>query len=195
MMIAAAKLIFDFLMPTETAGNVSLYRPERDVIWLRWLFQRAVYGFYRYHLSGHDWKIEWEKRLDWPIGERSKHLSRHMPKMRADIVLENRHEGKRIVIDTKFKNIFGIGQYGRKRFHSSNIYQLYAYLLSQVSPDDPLSLHSEGILLYPVVDAAIDEWAEIQGHRFRFATVNLADSVAQIQKRLLSIIQPEVVTR
>ena len=71
---------------------------------------------------------------------------------------------------------------------SDNIYQLYAYLRSQENAADPLSLHSTGVLLYPSLGIDYDKAATIQGHRIRFATVNLAAETQTIRKQLLRIV-------
>ena len=108
-----------------------------------------------------------------------------MPVMKRDIVLERGNH--RIVIDTKFTSIVATGQYGKEKFKSGNIYQLYAYLRSQEA-DDPLSQTSAGVLLYPSLGVDYDESATIQGHRIRFATVNLAADSRTIRDQLLRII-------
>ena len=75
---------------------------------------------------------------------------------------------------------FGDGQ----RFKTSNIYQLYSYLRSQEHDDDPRSLNSEGVLLYPAISFDIDEAAELQGHIVRFATIDLAAQTSAVVEQL-----------
>ena len=95
--------------------------------------------------------------------------------MITDIILENEQNDRRIIIDTKFTDILTKSQYGDShRFKSGHIYQLYSYLRSQERPDDPLSLSSEGMLLYPAIGVDIDEAVELQGHIVRFVTIDLA---------------------
>jgi hypothetical protein len=57
---------------------------------------------------------------------------------------------------------------------SGYLYQLYAYLRTQEKDGDPASLCSEGLLLHPQVGGAVDEWMDLQGHRMRFKTIDLA---------------------
>ena len=116
-----------------------------------------------------------------------------LPSMKTDIVLQRPDTGiaspaSRVVIDTKFTNIVGRGQHGNTTLHSNHIYQLYAYLRSQERQVDPLSLIASGVLLHPSVEEDIDEAATIQGHRIRFATVNLATDSLTIRKRLLELV-------
>ena len=109
-----------------------------------------------------------------------------MPGMVRDVVLERGNQ--RVVIDTKFTSIVDSGQYGNDRLNSGNIYQIYAYLRSQENAGDPLSHHAMGVLLYPSLGVDYDESAAIQGHRIRFATVDLAADSRTIREQLLRIV-------
>ena len=93
----------------------------------------------------------------------------------------------RLVIDTKFTSMVGTGQYGNPTLRSGYIYQIYAYLRSQERKTDPLSLTASGMLLHPTVGGEVDEAATIQGHRIRFATVDLAAEGRDIRNRLMSL--------
>ena len=113
--------------------------------------------------------------------------------MVADIVLELRGgnhgaQASRIVIDTKFTSIVTGGWQRERSLRSGNIYQMYAYLRSQESMNDPLSQNSTGVLLYPSLGEDYDEAATIQGHRIRFATVDLAAEARTIRQHLLRIV-------
>jgi 5-methylcytosine-specific restriction enzyme subunit McrC len=105
--------------------------------------------------------------------------------MVTDIILENEREDRRIIIDTKFTNILTGAQFGDgQRFKTGHIYQLYSYLRSQEREDDPRSLTSEGMLLYPAIGVDVDEAAALQGHTLRFATINLAAPTASVVEKL-----------
>jgi 5-methylcytosine-specific restriction enzyme subunit McrC len=70
------------------------------------------------------------------------------------------------------------------------VYQIYAYLRSQVGRGDPLADCASGLLLHPSVDDAVDETVVIQGHGIRFATVDLTASSAEIRSQLLRLCEP-----
>ena len=70
---------------------------------------------------------------------------------------------------------------------SGYIYQIYAYLRSQERHTDPVSLTTSGMLLHPCIGEEFDEAVTIQGHRIRFATVDLAADGLYIRNRLLSL--------
>lgn len=94
-----------------------------------------------------------------------------------------------IIVETKFADALKPNQYGLARLAREHIFQLYAYIQSQNEVDD-LAAVAEGVLLYPVVGQHLDESATIQGHRYRFLTVDLAASSGEIRDTLLSVPGP-----
>ena len=114
--------------------------------------------------------------------------------MVTDIILENQQEDRRIIIDTKFTNILARSQFGDgQRFKTGHIYQLYSYLRSQERDDDPRSLNSEGMLLYPAIGFDVDESGRASGapcpfcdHRPRRANENSCGE-ACVSCRLLAV--------
>ena len=51
----------------------------------------------------------------------------------------------------------------------------------------PAYLNSSGVLLHPSVGEDFDEYAMIQGHQIRFATVDLTADSQEIRRQLLRI--------
>ena len=191
-MLAAAELALNLRLPTEDPGQSPLSAPDRDEVWIRKLFEGAVGGFYDTLLSPQGWSVRTGGVMRWQVESPTEGIQLILPSMKTDIVLQRPDTGSgspasRVVIDTKFTNIVGLGQHGNTTLHSNHIYQIYSYLRSQEQQADPLSLTASGMLLHPSVGEDIDESAVIQGHRIRFATVNLATDSLAIRKRLLEL--------
>jgi 5-methylcytosine-specific restriction enzyme subunit McrC len=110
--------------------------------------------------------------------------------MRTDVILDHVSFARRIVIDTKFNSLLTSGWYREETLRSGYIYQMYAYLRSQVGQGEFLADHAEGLLLHPSIGKTLDETVVIQGHSIRFATVNLAASSYEIRLRLLEMCEP-----
>lgn len=189
-MVAAAKLAFDLALPTETAGMNVLTLPDREVTWVRRLFEKAVGGFYDVVLQPQGWRVRCGGTLSWQVEEKTSGIDKIMPAMRTDVVLDHPPTGRRIIIDTKFTSIVTKGWYREETLRSGYVYQIYAYLRSQVGRGDPLADCAIGLLLHPSVGEAVDETVVIQGHRVRFATVDLTASPAEIRSQLLHFCEP-----
>ena len=189
-MLAAARLAMDLALPAEEAGANALIDPQRCEHWLRRLYEKAIGGFYRLHLGEAQWLVHTGMTLRWPIEEATSGAEQVFPSMRTDIVIDRRDRPQRLVIDTKFTGVLGRGWYRDQTLKSGYIYQLYAYLRSQVDNGNPWSANASGLLLHPAINGGFDESVVIQGHMMQFATVNLASSHANIKKRLLSLVGP-----
>ena len=160
-MVAAAKLAFDLALPTEVAGTNVLTLPDREITWVRRLFEQKTSG-----------------------------IDKILPTMRTDVVLDHASSGRRIVIDTKFTSIVTSGWYREETLRSGYVYQIYAYLRSQVGRGDALADCASGLLLHPAIGQCVDETVVIQGNPIRFATVDLTASAADIRSRLLRFVDP-----
>ncbi|MDA9515916.1 restriction endonuclease [Bradyrhizobium sp. CCBAU 11430] len=187
-MINAARLAFEMLLPNETPGDMKLSRLKRDEITLRKIFEKGVTGFYRHHLRAADgWTVREQNYQSWQLEPGRSGDVALLPGMKPDIILDRRQD-RRIVIDTKFTSILAKGIADKDKLKSANIYQIYAYLLSQRGRG-PLCDRAEGVLLYPALDHDVDETFTIQGHDIRFVTVDLALKPSEILDRLHSIAQ------
>lgn len=189
-MVAAAKLAFDLALPTEVAGTNVLTLPDREVTWVRRLFEKAVGGFYDVVLQPQGWRVRCGGTLGWQVDQRTSGIDKILPTMRTDVVLDHTPSGRRIVIDTKFTSIVKSGWYREETLRSGYMYQIYAYLRSQVGRGDSLADCASGLLLHPSVGDAVDESVVIQGHVIRFATVNLTATGGEIRSQLLRMCEP-----
>jgi 5-methylcytosine-specific restriction enzyme subunit McrC len=154
-------------------------------VWLRSLFEKAVRGFYRFHLRNLGWDVG-VKKLNWHINYIDDGLDELLPSMKTDMILDNKNENRRVVIDTKFTSILKPGQFGSDTLRSGYLYQMYAYLMSQQDSSDPLDQNSSGILLHPEIGGSIDKSVVIQKKTIRFMTVNLAGTLEEMKRQLLS---------
>ena len=190
-MLAAARLAFDLKLPTEDPGLAHIATPDRQEHWVRQLFERAVGGFYWVALSRHGWRVLRGRWIHWPVESHTPGIESILPAMKTDIELERRLPGAppiRIVIDTKFTPIVSSGYFREQSLSSQYIYQIYAYVRSQECPSDPSTVNSTAVLLHPAIDSDFDKTAIIQGHEFRFVTVNLAADTQTIRGQLLRVV-------
>ena len=189
-MVHAAHLAFNLGLPTESAGTKLLLLPEREVSWIRKLYEKGVAGFYKEVLSEKGWTVNAGRRLDWSREGETSGIRRILPSMQTDIILDHRDKKRRIIIDTKFNSIITRGWYRDETMRSAYMYQIYAYLKSQKGRGDHLADKAEGLLLHPSVGDMVNETVIIQGHQIRFATVDLSADTKEIRKQLLKVLEP-----
>lgn len=189
LMISAAELMLGWAVPTTDTGSRFLPRGKTDDEYLRKLFEHAVFGYYKHLLLPQGWKVRHGQQQHWPLEATSTRAQDVLPRMELDITLTEPAESRvprHIVIDTKFTSVTAAGQYGRQTLKSGYLYQMYAYLRSQ--EHDRARQASEGLFIHPVTSEHFDEEVTIQGHRIRFATVNLGADGATIIDDLLGAI-------
>lgn len=186
-MLMAAQLLLELSIPDAGSPEFVTLAPDDDVHYLRRLFEKATYGFYRRHLSSQGWTINHGSRLSWPAEQISQGMKSILPGMITDIILR---QGERtIIIDTKFTSLTKSTYFATDKIRSGYLYQIYSYLLSQHG-NPKYGPYSEGLMLHPVVSHHTDEEFTVQGHRIRFATVDLRGTHETIFSELLAAVSP-----
>jgi 5-methylcytosine-specific restriction enzyme subunit McrC len=98
----------------------------------------------------------------------------YLPFMYTDITLVS--DDRKIIIDTKFYgNTLSNGriEFGANKFHSANLYQIYAYVSNvSGSGSHPMNLFAEGVLLYPTIDVELSEKYRMKNYPISVYTVN-----------------------
>jgi 5-methylcytosine-specific restriction enzyme subunit McrC len=187
-MVAAAHLAFNLALPTEAAGAKHLSLPDREITWVRKLYEKGIAGFYDVMLTGEGWRVNAGKTIGWLIESKTTGIDKILPTMRTDVVLDHLGAGRRIVIDTKFNSVVTRGWYREETLRSGYVYQIYAYLRSQEGNGDLLAANAAGLLLHPSLGDMVNEAAVIQNHEIRFATVDLGASAREIREQLLRVV-------
>lgn len=187
-MVTTAHLALDLALPTENIGTRLLSDPAREIRWLRTLYEKAIGGFYRVALHEHGWRTEMGKFFHWQKTNSTEGIDTILPSMKTDIVLSHSAHNKRIIIDTKFNSLLSGGWYRKESIRNGYLYQIYAYLRSQETNNDPMAENASGLLLHPCIGNSINESVVIQNHKIKFATVDLSASAKDIQARLLEIV-------
>lgn len=187
-MVDLAKLAYQVALPSEKIGNFPIPDPSREEHWVRRLFEKAVAGFYRHSLSGESFRVKTGTPLTWPCQSLSETLKEVFPSMRADIIVDDIAQGKRLVIDTKFNQILTKGWHRQETLRSGYLYQIYAYLRTQEDSGNDMDKNAAGLLLHPSIGELLHETIELQGHRISFATLDLTQDIQQIKSALKLIL-------
>lgn len=190
LMLAAAELLLTLVIPTTDDGNKLLPLPSLEDRYMRRLFEHATFGLYSHRLAPQGWDVARGERQSWQIERASAGMSEIFPSMQLDIVLRSPatkdSAARKVVIDTKFTAITKPGFYRAETLSSTYVYQIYSYLKSQEGIGEVPK--PEGLMLHPSVGEEVDEEVVIQGHRIRFATVDLtAESGDFVQSFLRAV--------
>lgn len=105
--------------------------------------------------------------------------------METDISLEN--EEQKIIIDAKYYRETMTTNYDKERIKSSNLYQLFSYLLNQQDGSEKTK-KATGILLYPTVEKDYDLDFKYNDHKIQIRTINIDTNWRNISTRLKKII-------
>ena len=173
LMLRVCEMLYRPMMSQETDDEVR--ESFRDWVEDRKhrIYEEFVAKFYRIKLLRNEWVVSPQTTLRWNERARAKEDVTRLPTMRPDIVLTHKDSGKMIVIDTKWYSSVVTDRFDRLTVHSSNLYQMYAYMASQDWQGGRYR-DSTGILLYAQTKKDdVDFRTEIDAHPFRVYTLNL----------------------
>jgi len=113
-----------------------------------------------------------------------------LPEMETDVTLDNPKTGKRIILDAKYYNDMFVSRYGvAKKLRRDHVSQITSYVVNQEDPAVPYTLQTKGIMVYPKTNVYVENADfEMNGHSYRFCTVDLGQDWHQIDLRLRQII-------
>ncbi|RPI19826.1 MAG: 5-methylcytosine-specific restriction endonuclease system specificity protein McrC [Ignavibacteriae bacterium] len=181
-LIKICQIIHENVLINEDKGIYKFMDFIRDENKMDVLFENFVRNFYKKEQNVYKVGVE---IINWDIEVQPEGTTGLLPVMKTDISLES--PIRKIIIDTKYYKETLTEHYNKERIHSTNLYQIFAYL-KNVEAKGGVNKNCDGMLLYPTVSRELDEYTVIQGHKIMFKTVNLLNDWKTIEKRLLSLI-------
>jgi 5-methylcytosine-specific restriction enzyme subunit McrC len=176
------QIIHESLLPTENEGEYVFSDFLRDENKMAYLFESFVRNFYSIEQS--EYRVGRET-IYWNFEEVRDGNKLYLPQMQTDITLES--ENSKIIIDAKYYKETLAQNYGQKKIHSTNLYQLFSYLMHQ-RDESVKTQTATGILLYPTIDEDYDLQYRYGTHNIQIRTVNLNSNWRNISNRLKEII-------
>lgn len=177
-------LIYKNSIPTENDNIYKFIEIDRDGETMSTIFEEFIRNFYKVHK---DYKIR-SRSYDWdlePIGNSNIGL---IPRMNTDIEIERSEE--KIIIDAKYYRDAFTNKYDNKKFISTHMYQITAYLRKNININETRKLR--GILIYPSNGYEFHEkFISKEGYTIEFKTINLNNKWEKIEEELLSIFKVE----
>lgn len=176
------ELIFDCALLDERDGTYRVRDVLREDKPMARLFEKFIFNFFAKEQS--EYKVS-SDRIYWQAQSEDDQALALLPTMLTDISL--RSKDRTIIIDAKYYSKTLQTYYDRQSVHSSNLYQIYAYLknLEAVGGNDA---KAAGILLYPVTDEPLDHRYVIDGHAVQVATLDLSASWEEVELQLMGLV-------
>ena len=192
LMLRVCEMLYMPKLPMESDADVS--DGFRDWVQQREneIFEQFVANFCMIELQGRGWNVTSQTQQRWNETGSESIGDARLPTMRPDIVLAHRESGKIVVADTKWYRSVVSDRFGTPTVHSSNLYQMYAYLASQ---DHRGTNHraATGILLYAqTTKHDLDFRTKIDGHPFWVYTLDLMKNWEGIEADLRALVTDAV---
>lgn len=183
-LLQVCKLILESIVIDETRGKHTFIDFTGNDTTMANLYESFIRNFYRKEQG--EFVVDREY-ISWQAEPTGVHENNYLPRMQTDISLES--SIRKIIIETKYYGSTLQTNFKSEKFHSSHLYQLYAYLRNvETKENKPINAQAEGILLYPTVDITLSESYIIGGHKVSVKTVDLSKDWKEIHETLLSII-------
>ncbi len=138
MIVNVCKMLVKGLILTQKTGDLKV-ESFIDEQQMHNLYERFVFEYYKQEYP--NLKVD-ASHIKWDVEESSSLL----PQMKSDITLQLAN--KVLIIDTKYYQNSMQSYQGTKKFHSSNLYQIFAYVKNKASDKQFINTDVAGLLLY-----------------------------------------------
>lgn len=178
--IAIGELLATESLVDEQTGTVVFKDFDRSDGPMARLFQDFVKSFLRREQE--QFRVH-SRAVGWGGFSGSSTARAVIPGMQTDVCLERGDYAA--VIETKYYGNPFVGHHGAFRIPSDHLYQLYAYVRNLAFTRASV----DGILMYAEPGETLDQEFNLQGHRMRVLTLNLAAEWRDIHQRLAGVVE------
>jgi 5-methylcytosine-specific restriction enzyme subunit McrC len=175
LLLAVCQLLFDDLLMSESEDGNKLrsWLPDEKMYQL---YERFVREYYRKH---HPEFHASASQIAWDLTAPAD--TTFLPTMNSDTTLTSK--GKTLIIDTKWYTRTMSEYFGKKTYHSGNLYQIYSYV-NNTAKGQAGNVH--GVLLYAKTDEVVapDGDFMISGNGVSVKTLDLTQDFTGIRSQL-----------
>jgi 5-methylcytosine-specific restriction enzyme subunit McrC len=181
--INVCQIIHENTLPSEEKGRYKFSDFTRDEKKMNRLFEAFIRNFYK--IEQRKFNIVKKEIIKWQFQYFDSINYSFLPQMETDITLENDNE--KIIIDAKFYKETMSSYFNNEKIKSTNLYQLFSYLLNQ-QDGTKKTITAKGILLYPTIQKDYNLDFRYKEHPILIRTINLNTGWKNIHNRLVEII-------
>ena len=175
MLVNICRFLLDGLLMNSDGGYKMLeWLPDEQ---MSSLYERFLLEYYRKH---HTYFEARSATINWDMTEKSI----GMPEMKSDVYLT--YGGKTLIIDAKFYSRTMSEHFGKRTYHSHNLYQIYTYVKNA---DTSEKGNVAGMILYAKTDEAVTPDSDniIGGNKISVKTLDLSRCFDEIRAQLENI--------
>ena len=183
-LINLCRLLHDTHLVDESSGESRFAGVDLERLTMWRVFEDFSARFYE--KEQREYRVRSQTRVDWfGLETRGPASEGRIPTMRPDLLLESVR--RRIILDTKYYRDGGLGDDPGAKLNSSNLYQLFAYVVNRerTHPEGPTH---EGLLLYPTVGRQTRVDFTTHDLRFQARSVDLGRPWAEIHEAMLEML-------
>ncbi len=184
MLINICYFVYASQLPTSTDGQYFMAVFSENN--MAKLFEKFVLEYYRFHYG---YLVPTSAQVKWDLDVQAEQRgTSFLPKMQTDIFLQNKKNGKELIIDTKFYSQIFQAHMGVEKLHSDNLYQIFAYVKNK---DIGNTGNVAGMLLYADIGStvALDYSYSIGGNPIYVRTLDLNQNFQYIAQQLNQIVE------
>ena len=182
MLIGICYLVVKGLMQTNSYGVTKLmdYMDEQHM-WS--LYQNFIFQYYKKHYPG--LKVS-SSQIPWFLDDDKKEM---LPVMQSDIYIQR--DNTVLIIDAKYYKSITQIQFGKHKFHSAHLYQMFAYVKNCEYNFSDEKISVSGMLLYAKTDEFIEQnhVYQMHGNKISINSLDLSLPFEQIAMQMDEIIK------
>lgn len=202
LVIHLCAMLHQSLLPKEsTKGDYEFLDFTRDNEKMNLIFERFLMNFCKQHCRVEFPEVK-RTNIEFqlsPYGmvfsQDNEKAARLLPTMQTDVTLYNPTTGRKTILDAKFYQQTLTSRFGQQgKIRREHLSQILSYVVSQEKAEEPHTLSTDGILVYPTVTEDFDVAYRYRNtdHTIRVSTINLNQDWQLIEARLKDIVERKI---
>ena len=185
-LLNVCELIYGECLLDENSGHYRFRDFNRDDGPMAKVYEKFIYNFY--DKTQKEYRVSSE-RIKWDAVSVDDPELSLLPSMLTDISLRSKQ--RTLIIDAKYYRKTLTSFHGSKTFHSSNLYQINAYL-DNLAVNGGNDAVAEGMLLYPVTEEVVSASYSVGSKTIRVESLDLAQDWQGIENDLRELLNKKV---
>lgn len=202
LVLHVCKLILQSTLPKQgVEGKYEFIDFTQDEFKMNVIFERFLMNFCKLHCREEFPEVK-RTNIEFqlsPYGmvfsQDNDEASRLLPTMQTDVTLYNPTTGRKTILDAKYYQQTFTSRFGQQgKIRREHLSQILSYVVNQEKVDEPHTLGTDGILVYPTVTEDYDVVYRYcdTNHTIRMSTINLNQEWQLIEARLKDIVERKI---